>query len=91
MWFRIAGYGAASQFIAVILLTGCADTQVVAVKTEIASPPSSCRTAPKTLPKLPDRAMRTGELATSYNKLQAQYRREAGRFRLCQRYVARLR
>lgn len=74
-----------------MILTGCAETQVVAVKTPIATPPTACRTAPKGLPRLPDRAMRTGEFSAAYNRLQAQYRREVGRYRLCQKYVARLR
>jgi hypothetical protein len=91
MWLRLARYGAAAQLVT-LMLSGCAqEPQVVAVKTQIARPPVACRTAPKALPKLPDRAIATGELAANYNRLQAQYRRESGRFRLCQKYVARLR
>lgn len=81
----------ATAMLAAAILTGCAsEPQVVAVKTQIAKPPVACKTAPKGLPRLPDRAMRTGELAQSYLRLQAQYRREAGRFRLCQKFVARI-
>lgn len=81
----------AALAVLLMLLAGCAsDPQVVAVKTQIAPPPQACRKAPKDLPRLPDREVTTVELAASYNRLQAQYRREAGRFRLCQKYVARL-
>ncbi len=91
MWRRLSRYGAQAQLIAVIFLAGCAaDPQVVAVKTQLPKPPASCRTAPKDLPRLPDRALKTSELAQGYNRLQAQYRREVGRYRLCQKFVARL-
>lgn len=75
-----------------LILTGCAssDPQVVAVKTRIAPPPQACKKAPRELPRLPDREIAVGELAQNYNRLQALYRREAGRFRLCQNYVSRL-
>ncbi len=77
--------------LACALLTACAsDPQVVAVKTPIAEAPAACRRAPKDLPRLPDREITTAELARRYNALQAQYLREAGRARLCQRYVQRI-
>lgn len=81
-----------AQFLAVVLiLSGCAqEPQVVAVKTKVASAPPACRTAPKALPRLPERDMSTGEFAQKYLRLQAQYRREAGRFRLCQKFVAKV-
>lgn len=74
-----------------LILTGCAsDPQVVAVKTPIAQAPAACRTQPKAVPVLPDREMEVAELAKSYNRLKRQYLSEAGRLRLCQKYVGRL-
>jgi len=81
----------AAALILALSLTACAsDPQVVAVKTKLAPAPEACRKSPPYPPSLPERDMSTGDLAKAYARLQANYRREAGRFRLCQRYVARL-
>lgn len=88
---RLARHCAQAQLVALILLTGCAsEPQVVAVKTPIASAPSACRKPPSAPPRLPERDVGTGEFAKFYARLQAQYLREAGRYRLCQQFVARL-
>lgn len=88
---RLARHCAQAQLAALILLTGCAsDPQVVAVKTQIAPAPAACRRPPPAPPRLPERDVGTGEFARFYGRLQAQYLREAGRYRLCQKYVSRL-
>ena len=89
---HLARYRAAAQLCAVIFIAGCAaqEPQVVAVKTALAPAPVACRKEPPSPPKLPDRAITSTELAKSYNRLQAQYRRQAAQHRLCRQYVARL-
>ena len=92
MRIRLARHSARYQFIAVaLLLAGCASKPaVVAVKTPIAPAPAACKVKPKAAPRLPDREMPVAELATAYNRLKAQYRRETGRYEVCQGYVSRL-
>lgn len=74
-----------------LLLTGCAsDPIAVAIKTPLPPPPKACIKAPESPPRLPDRDLSTLEMAKAYARLKANYQREMGRFRLCQKHVARL-
>ncbi len=79
-----------SAILAAFLSACASDPQVVAVKTDIAPPPSACTVPPRSLPRLPDRDMTVAELAQSFNGLQGLYVRETGRFRNCQQYVRRV-
>ena len=92
---RLSGYRASAQSLLAVtlLLSGCASDPgpvAVAVIPKLAPSPAACRTAPKALPKLPDKALSTGEFAAGYNRLQWKYRLEAVRYRLCQAYVSRV-